>query len=119
VRGEGATVVVYDRQDQPFTDQEYVVNLYVGDKGCICRQRAVRGRWRVDSLPSQGDPAFAPPEAASTLQVAPARATANRRGLSPLQPSADRVKVASGDCGIRILALVVVVAWAEGPATRA
>jgi hypothetical protein len=116
----GQQVVAYDRQDQPFTDNEYVVNLYVGDKELYLADSVQFAVGGASIPPSQGDPTFAPPEPAATLQVASVPEQPQPGSAGATQPNVGGPsKWLLAVAGIGILALVAVVAWAGRSAARA
>lgn len=117
----GQQVVVYDRKGQAFADNEYVVNLYVGDEELYLAdsvQFAVGGA----SIPlSHGDATIAPQASAAPLQVATLVAAAPQDQNVVDGPSTEGgpSRWLLAVAGLGILALVAVVAWAGRSATRA
>jgi hypothetical protein len=110
----GQQVVVYDRAGQPFSDNEYVVNVYVGDKELYLAD-SVQFAVGAASIPaSQGDATLVPaPESQATLIAAPGE-PAPTASPAPGGPSTALLAIA----GLGILALVAIVAWAGRAATR-
>lgn len=126
----GQQVVLYDRKGLPFPNNEYVVNLYVGDKELYLADSVQFAVGDATIPPSAGDSTPIAAQPAATLQVAPLPGSAPVES-APFPESAD-VESAAPDtsanggpslwllavAGFGILLLVAVVAWAGWSATR-
>jgi hypothetical protein len=108
-------VVVYDREGEAFPDNEYVVNLYVGEEDVYLAD-SVQFAVGAASIPeSQGDlvPTAVPSSGAQSSPIAGAPVVAEQAPAAG-GPSKWLLAVA----GLGILGLVGVVAWAGWSAVK-
>lgn len=115
----GQQVVLYDREGLAFPDNEYVVNLYVGDKELYLAD-SVQFAVGAATIPlSEGDPTVGPPPPAATLVNTGPDESAPPSVLSAVEQPGGPSPWLLAVAGAGILGLIAVVVWAGWSATRA
>jgi hypothetical protein len=113
----GTQVVLYDREGEPFPDNEYVVNLYVGDKEMYLADSVQFAVGSATIPESEGD-------ATPTVQLDNGAASTALPGgvliaqAEPVPPPGGPSSWLLAVAGVGILGLVGVIAWAGWSAVR-